>query len=236
MTPSEPVATPDDLRVVLDADSDSFDTDRAALILRLAQDLCETIVNPLPIAARGVVVGVAMRAFVNPQQAHDIRLGSAGIGFGASGGAGAGIIGGLYLSRADKATLRRMNGQGGAYSIDMLPTGINEVQLVTVIATAGTFTLAFNGTPTAPIGFAPTASQILAALVAIPSLVGNVAVTGSGPFRVEFIGSLATTPLPALVASGTALTGTATVSETTRGVFAPGQNLPYWDRDYLTWN
>jgi hypothetical protein len=36
------------------------------------------------------------------------------------------MSGGLWLTRNDKATLRRLNGGGGAFTIDTVPAGAGE--------------------------------------------------------------------------------------------------------------
>jgi hypothetical protein len=114
---STPIAMPADLGVYLD--DPAIDTVRATLILGLAQDLCETIVTPLSATALPVVLAVAARAFNNVTSAHQVGLGTAQIAYG-SQGSNMGI-GGLYLSRSDKSTLRRLAGRTGAFSIDLLP-------------------------------------------------------------------------------------------------------------------
>lgn len=114
---SAPIAMADDLGGYLG--DPAIDQARATLIIGLAQDLCETIVSPLPETAMPVVLGVAARAFNNVTSAHSVGIGSANISYG-SQGSNMGI-GGLYLSRSDKATLRKLAGRTGAFSIDLLP-------------------------------------------------------------------------------------------------------------------
>lgn len=116
---SDPIATPADLGVYLTGDPAGVDTVRATQILGLAQDLCETIWSPVGATAKAVVLGVAARAYANVTSAHDVAIGSGRIGYG-SQGSNVGI-GGLYLSRSDKSTLRRLAGRSGAFSIDLLP-------------------------------------------------------------------------------------------------------------------
>lgn len=114
---SAPIAIPSDLGVYLG--DPSIDPGRASLILELAQSLCETIVTPLPDTAKPVVLAVAARAFNNVTSAHSVGIGSANIAYG-SQGSNTGI-GGMYLSRSDKSTLRRLAGRSGAFSVDLLP-------------------------------------------------------------------------------------------------------------------
>jgi hypothetical protein len=224
---STPVATPTDLGLYLDVVIDANDP-RALLVLSMAQDLCETIVSPLPATARAVVLDVASRAYSNPRQLHDARIGSASLQFGSTANNSA--IGGLYLSRANKAALKALAGRGAAFSADTMPQGANAVQTVMVTATAGTYTLTFAGATSTPIAWNATAATVQAALDAMPPIgAGNAQVAGA--YSVTFVGSLATCPVPPLTANGASLTGSVAVTQTTVGVMAPGQNLPPWDID-----
>ena len=224
---SAPIAVPSDLATYLG--DPNINTARAAQSLQLAQDLCETIWSPIGPAALGTVLAVAARQYVNVSSANSVALGTGHIAYGAPGTSKG--VGGLYLSRSDKTTLRRLAGRGGAFSVDVLPTGTSAVLSVTVAATAGTYTLDFAGAITAPIAWNATAGDVQAALEALGVIgVGNVSVTGA--YLVTFTGTLATTPVPPLVANGGNLTGTVTTSVVTPGVLAPGQNLPPWDYDY----
>ncbi len=89
--------------------------------------------------------------------------------------------------------------------------------------TGGTFTLDFDGDVTGSLPFNARGSDLKAALEALPSIgVGNVNVTGpqKGPWTVEFVGALADTDVPLIVADGSGLNvdGAAlTVTETTKG-------------------
>jgi hypothetical protein len=75
----------------------------------------------------------------------------------------------------------------------------NEVESIRVNATSGTFTITYNGMETtAPIAFNAPATEVQTALEALPSLTGNIAVTGgpggSGggtPYVLTFGGTLA---------------------------------------------
>lgn len=213
-------ATIQDLQTYLGGQT--IDPDRADLFLRMATTRCTSIVSPLPSGAEDVVLAVAARAFVNPEGVTAETVGPYQVTRAPST---------MYLTRDDKATLRRLAGGSSAFSINTLPPGTNAVQLVSVTATAGTFTLSFFGQVSAPISWDASASDLQAALQAIPTVgVGNVAVTGD--FTVTFTANLATTPVPTLIADVSDLTGSVTVVTMTQGVFAPGQNLPYWDRSF----
>jgi len=112
-----PIAVPSDLGVYL-KDS-AIDTVRATQSLLLAQDLCATIWSALDATALGTVLAVAGRQYTNVASATTVGLGSGHIGYGTTGpGMG---VGGLYLSRSDIRTLRRLAGRSGAFSIDLLP-------------------------------------------------------------------------------------------------------------------
>jgi hypothetical protein len=87
----------------------SIDTGRATYIIGLAVQLCESIVTPLPDGSDAVVLDVAARAFGNPQNVMEI---SAQYGV---------VAGGLWLTRKNKGTLRRLAGGGGAFTVDTIP-------------------------------------------------------------------------------------------------------------------
>lgn len=108
---ADPIATPDDMAAVLGSTVDNY---RAITLLGLAQDLCSAIIDPLPVTARAVVIGVAARAYNNPTNAQQQTAGPYSVNFGSAGG-------GLYLTKQDRATLLRLAGRGGAFSIDPTP-------------------------------------------------------------------------------------------------------------------
>ena len=67
------------------------------------------------------------------------------------------------------------------------------VQVVTVTATGGTFTLYYSGLETGPLAWDAAAAEVQAALEALSRIgAGNVAVSGpdGGPFEVRFGGEL----------------------------------------------
>lgn len=231
---SAPLVTPDDLGVYLN--DSGINVGRASAMITDAQTLCETIVSPLPTAASVVVKRVAARAYVTTTTTKGAQIAAAGSPFVGT----VGSAGGVWLTRADKADLRRLAGSGGAFSIDPLPKGVSAVQCVTVggAPTGGTFTLSFVNQPTTGIPWnadAPTVQSAINALTAIGA--GNVLVTGNagGPWTITFAGVLATTPVPTLGADASGLTGgtpSVVVTVVTKGVLAAGQGLPPWDFDY----
>lgn len=99
----------------------------------------------------------------------------------------------------------------------------NEVQLVTVNATAGTFTLSFGGQTTGTIAFGAAAPAVQTSLRALSTIgATGVAVTGSagGPFTATFGGTLQDTDVAQMTSDATLLTGgthTAIVTTVTPG-------------------
>jgi hypothetical protein len=100
---------------------------------------------------------------------------------------------------------------------------VNEVQSVSVTASGGTFTLAFNNETTGELPFNATPAEVEAALGALPALgTGQVAVSGptGGTWSVEFVGAQAGGDVAELSASAGGLTGpepSAVVTTTTPG-------------------
>lgn len=105
----------------------SIDPVRATLILGLAEKLCRSVVDPLPDGADIVILDVAERAFSNPAPTRDQSFGLYTEGEGpfntvTPGSAG----GGLWLTQNNKATLRSLDGRGGAFTIDTTPAGAGQ--------------------------------------------------------------------------------------------------------------
>lgn len=107
-----PVVSVADLQSYLGVSS--LDSDRATLVLSSAQSLCEAIVSPLPNGAAAVVLDVAARALTNPVNAQQQTDGPFSVSYGA-------VSGGLWLTNNNKATLRNLAGQVGAFTIDTMP-------------------------------------------------------------------------------------------------------------------
>ena len=105
------------------------------------------------------------------------------------------------------------------------PLPLNELQSLSLEATAGTFTLTFEGEASAPLPFAPSAAEVQGALEALPAIgAGNLAVGGApgGPYAIEFIGARGAADVGELSADATNLVngeaaGTATVTTTSQG-------------------
>lgn len=93
---------------------DEISGDRADLLIAQAIALCETVVKPLPDQATAVVLSVAGRAYVNPQQVSYETIGPMSVQRPQGSG-------GLYLTKADKAALKSLAGRGGAFTVDPTP-------------------------------------------------------------------------------------------------------------------
>lgn len=210
---STPIATPSELGTLLQQDIAENDP-RGVLVLALAQARCELWVTPLPDAAKGIVLAVAARAWTNMEQANQIGMGSAY----ATMSAGGVTAGGLYLSRTERADLRRLAGRSGAFSVDWLPQGRSEVQAVIVEATAGTYTLGYGTKTSGPVAFDAAEAQVQAALEGV---FGAGTVTVAPGFVVTFKGALANAAVGPIVADDSTLTGTVTVVTVTEGQAPP---------------
>jgi hypothetical protein len=212
---SDPLATADDLTLFMGV---TVDDERAELILELAQDACEELLTPLPATARRIVLSVAARVYSNPTSVTNETTGP----YAASHPD-------IYLTRQERASLWRIAGRGGAGSTSVLVQAVNAVQAVTVVASAGTFTLSVGDQTTTALAFNATAADIQAALAVILG-VGNVAVASG--FVVTFLNDRGNQAVPTLVANTSSLTGTVSVAVVASGVAAPGSNLPGWEYDY----
>lgn len=214
-----PLVSPADLGIYLGL---TIDAPRAQMLLEDAQNLCESIVSPLPAAATAIIKSAATRAYTNPTGVTSETTGPY---------AAHRPSGGVYLTRSERRALRNLAGRSGAFSIDLLPTGVTEVQTLVVTATAGTYLLGLDGVNTVPLAFNCPLVTLQTALQAIPGIgVGNLIVTGTvGNYTLTFAGRLITVPMSALTVDASLLTGSASVTRTVKGVFAPGQNMPWWD-------
>lgn len=93
---------------------DEIQGDRADLLIQQAVALAESVVKPLPDQATAVVLSVAGRAYVNPQQVSYETIGPMSVQRPSGSG-------GLYLTKADKAALKSLAGRGGAFTVDPTP-------------------------------------------------------------------------------------------------------------------
>lgn len=99
---------PDALFLLLGSSGDS---DRGDALIAQAETLAASVVSPLPSGAETVVLSAAMRAYANPQGVTTETLGPYSVSR---------PMAGVYLTKTERATLRRMSGGGGAFSIDPL--------------------------------------------------------------------------------------------------------------------
>ncbi|MEQ8852898.1 hypothetical protein [Gimesia sp.] len=97
----------------------------------------------------------------------------------------------------------------------------NEQQTISLAScSGGTFALGYGEDTTDPIAFNASAATIESELEALPGIgAGNVSVSGSGPWVVEFTGTLRGTNVDLITLDDSNLTGVldATISETTPG-------------------
>lgn len=93
---------------------EEIDGARADFLIQQAVNLCLTVVKPLPDEAAAVILSVAGRAYVNPQQVAYETIGPMSVQRPSGSG-------GLYLTKADKAALKSLAGRGGAFTVDPTP-------------------------------------------------------------------------------------------------------------------
>jgi hypothetical protein len=100
-----------------------------------------------------------------------------------------------------------------------ISTSVNEIQVLLVDATGGTYTLTYSGQTTAAIAYDAAASAVQSALEALSNLApGDVAVSQEAagqPYVIEFGGTLANTNVTQITTTDTALTG----SSSSAGVY-----------------
>lgn len=88
----------------------------------------------------------------------------------------------------------------------------NETQTITITGspTGGSYTLTFDGQTTASIAYNANAATIQTRLEALSNIaVGDVSITGTGPFTVTFTGNLAQVDVPQMTATSSLTGGTA---------------------------
>ncbi|HTE57094.1 MAG TPA: hypothetical protein VK698_39845 [Kofleriaceae bacterium] len=104
--------------------------ERADLLIAQAVSLCLSVVKPLPDEATAVVLSVAARAYVNPQQVSYETIGPMSVQRPSGSG-------GLYLTKADKAALKALAGRGGAFTVDPTPATADPSPTWPIDATPG---------------------------------------------------------------------------------------------------
>lgn len=111
----------DDLRVVLSLDV--IDQTKARLLLDLTVQRVAAVVSPVPFEARPIVLDVAARAYVNPQGVTQESVGPFSRSFTTPG---------VYLTKRERADLRRMRGAGGAFTFNPI-TPVETVVVQSVV-------------------------------------------------------------------------------------------------------
>ena len=146
--------------------------------------------------------------------ARDVAVNSSGVGPADPGD--------IYVADSGNNRIQRFDSAGNfvsAWGANVLTPSVNEVQTLTVNATAGTYTLSFDGSTTGDIAYNASVSAVQSALRALPSVAGsNLSVpSGTTPYTITFNGSLSATNVPQLSADTTNLTGSLTPATTTQG-------------------
>src|SRR4051812_24100763 len=144
-------------------------------------------------------------------------------------GAGPANAGDFYVIEEGNNRIQRFDQDGNfisAWGANVLSAPTDEVQKLTVSASAGTYKLSFEGATTSDIAFDAAAGAVEVALRGLPTMgasgLSSVEVSGNGPFTISFTdccrnSSLRATDLPQLAVDASQLTGTATVETTTQG-------------------
>jgi hypothetical protein len=133
-----------------------------------------------------------------------------------------------HFEYVDQAHFEAEGGFASAHTLSTAQSApletVNEVQLLSVTASGGGFTLSFQGESSGEVPFNATAGEVQAALEALPDVgSGAVAVSGAegGPWRIEFTGALSGSNVAELQVEGAGLTGpepSATVSTEVQGI------------------
>ncbi len=109
---------------------------------------------------------------------------------------------------------------------------LNEIQRFSFTASGGTYTLEFDGQVTGAIAYNAVAATIQTAIEALSNIAaGDVTVSGTNPFNVEFKQAYAATDVGLLVGNGSSLTGAVTVGITQTQQGYGAQNTIYT----MTW-
>jgi hypothetical protein len=104
------IATPADLATFTGV---TVDETRAQLLLDVIEADAASIVSPLPASAKGVILTAAARALPNPSGTTSMST---------AGASASWAPGGLYLTRSERSTLRRLAGMGGgAFTVNVAP-------------------------------------------------------------------------------------------------------------------
>jgi NHL repeat-containing protein len=131
----------------------------------------------------------------------------------------------FYVADDDNHRIQRFDSDGkfvAAWGKDVIASTVNERQRIVVNASAGSYTLSFNGSTSAPIDPDASSSQVDDALDVLPSIGGDANVTVSGGsggsgtassnYTVVFTGALAASNQPQIVADAGLLTGSVKIT------------------------
>ena len=143
-------------------------------------------------------------------------------------GVGPADAGDVYVADEGNNRIERFDSSGNfisAWGKDTIAGALNERQRVVVDATAGTYTLSFNGSTTEPISYNYGSGIVRSELAALPSVGGeaNVAIAGGGagtptnPFVVTLTGTLGGADQPTIAADTSQLSGTVEISTIANG-------------------
>jgi hypothetical protein len=142
-----------------------------------------------------------------------------------STGAGGVPVGTFYVADGgNNNRIQRFNEDGSfvaAWGANVLKESSNEVQTLTVEATAGSYTLEFEGQKTGDIAYNASATAVQTALRAL-STVGSTSpqslvVSGTAPYEIKFQGKFTASNVGQIVADDTELSGSATTAHPIQG-------------------
>jgi hypothetical protein len=106
------VVTADEVDLYLDL-SGTINAERANFIIGLVMDDAASVVDPVPDAAKGLVITAAARIYGNPQGLSAESVGPFSANYQTPA---------AYLTRRERARLRRLAGRlSGAYTVDPTP-------------------------------------------------------------------------------------------------------------------
>ncbi len=141
-------------------------------------------------------------------------------------GVGPASPGDVYVADENNNRIERFDSNGNfvsAWGKDTIASSINERQrIVLTEATAGSYTLSFDGSTTGPIPYSSGSGEVQGALATLPTVgSGNVSVSGQGtptnPYVVTFKGALGGSNQPTISADESQLSGTIAISTIANG-------------------
>lgn len=111
------LVAPSEIATYLGLGIGELDTARAQSLIDMTEALAGAIVSPLLVGAKAVIISAVVRAYTNPLGVTNESVGPYQAGRPS---------GGVYLTKGERAALRRSGGGSGAFSYDTLPTGYPE--------------------------------------------------------------------------------------------------------------